>query len=72
MEGGAAHVFLLLTRRGILFNWSRVLKEITAIRNNEGIDHTDHLLLLRDSMLPYDQGQVNILLSNQYDGSSMN
>lgn len=65
MEGSAAHFFLLLTRRGILLTWSHVLKEITAIGNNEDIDHTDHLLLLRDSMLPVDQGQVNILRSNQ-------
>jgi len=64
MEGSAAQVFLLLTRRGILLNWSRDLKEITAIRNNEGIDHTDHLHLLRDSVLPFDQEQQIILRSN--------
>ena len=63
MEGSAAQVVLLLTRRGILLNFSRVLKQITAIRNKEGTDHTDHLLLLRDSMIPFDQGQVNILRS---------
>ena len=61
MEGSAADVFLLLTRRGILLTWRRALKKITAIGNNEGIDHTDHLLLLRDSILPFDQEQVNIL-----------
>jgi hypothetical protein len=65
MEGSAAHVFLLLTRCGILPNLSRVLKEITVIGNNDGTDHTDHLLLVRDSMLPFDQGQVNTLRSNQ-------
>jgi len=71
MAGSAAHVLLLLTRRGILLTCCSVLKEITAIGNNESIDHTGHLLLLRNSMLPFDQEQVNILRSDQYDASPM-